>query len=833
MQYYEICPIWIINTLGDNHAFPEKMEHQLCAFSSNEFGSVFDEKTYRWWNISNLSSINDISIDDKYHPSDIPAYDLPAGNFDVSALTVVILTSLETFSLSVEIAKELRKRQRDGSFMKGSATLIRYYGLLVFNKDSVLNEDLKSVFLGVAKTSKSRKKKEPEPLPFDTLFLQSNCNRVATNAQDYSYDYLEPEDSTDLSVQIVYHLALTQGVLSNVNGKPLCVAGAFSLYFEANKWKYLTAKELSDAIFEKFRKDQIGEHWHKESEAMYSDEFAQEQGWVCIYGNLKAGFRNIDNKDVVPQSTISPWRLFPKYLIPHYFKKFIKGLVRQIHNNTSAYSYLALHSYHNHVDNQFQKMTHNGVQQHKIESELLTIWDKESDDHAIGMQQFLAKLNKIIDFFTSQKESVQKLLDKKEADKSAGTFPELADLPLGNFGDFQGRYASYVRSQGMSGTKDDVTDRGKLLKLKRVLSFHAVPLSLLVRSLLLGILFPLVVLTILNLIPDQVIDTSWFESHPGNKSFFVACFIVSVSWAILKYHFLVVDNIRQIIKDYIGWCIYCTQVDAYRLTLEKAKDFYENAITICNEIKKRTEVFIESETSDGIDESIGFENNKFQADVMAKFEEKDILKKDTVCVMVNVSFKEYGQEIIREEKADTTGERTDDIHYGVLRRVLMLKDDILMNILKALLFKEEEKDSQNDASSSCQPDFFNQMTLSIKEELKLYLRDLSINSLSDIVLPTTGESLNKWDGKSRNYTIGDMIRERSYPSAEAISAFHLGSFVIPNRDKNDIVSWRNLLNIDGSLDDTRYDTIKGMFGMSILQGAAISSISQVRDLKYS
>ena len=835
MEYNEICPLWIINTQKEDNGLSEKMRHQLLAFSNNEFGNQFEESTSRWWNIITLSKTGDLPIDDKWHPSDIPAYNLPAGHFDVSALTVVVVASLETLNLAIEVVTELRKRQRDGSFMRGSATLVRFYGLLVFNKDSVLTEKLKVMFFGETKNTKSKKKKEPDPLPFDTLFLQGNCNKITANAQDYNYDHLEPQERTDLSVQILFHLALTQGVLSNVGGMPLCVAGAFSMNYESEKWKHLTALSLSEAIFEKFTKNETGEHWHKESEAMYSEEFAKEHEWKCIYGNLKAGFRNIDTTEIVPEAPISPWRLFAKYLIPQYYKKYIKGIVRQIHNNTSAYSFGVINNYHNHVDNQFLKMTQDGVLHHKIESELMSIWDKEKEDGAIGMQQFLSRLDKIMDFMSKQKDSIQELLNQKETDNAAGKFPELSDLPLGNFGDFHARYASYFRSEGTSATKEKNTmGRGKLLKLTRILSFHPVPLSLITRSILTGILLPLVVLTVLNLIPDQLINTSWFESRPGNLVFSIACFILCICWVIFKYHFLVVDNIKQKIKDYVGWCIYQMQVEAYQLTLNKAINYYDNAISICLDVKKRAEAFIDGEKEENSDEQIVFECNKFQTDVMGQCEERDILSKDSICAMVHISVNEYGEEKIITERIDTAEEHADDLHYGVLRRVLMVKNDFLLSILKNVLFGEGENNTPKEQKKTLEADFLHQFVSSISEEISFKIDNLAIHGLSDIVLPHVGQiqRLNKWDGKDHEYSIGDIIRERSYPSAETRSAFHFASVVIPNRANNDdMASWRRLLNLDLLLEDTRYDTIKGACCMSILQGATVSNISQVCDIK--
>lgn len=848
MEFHELSPVWIIDTRGGESDFCDKMSLQFQAFSRNELGGLFEESSHRWWKVESLSNPSNIKIDDKGHPSDIPAYGLPAGNYDLSALTVVVVSSLDSLGEAVDVVKKLQKKRAESSFMKGTADLVRYYGLLVFPKGVELKSEIKNLLMGEAAPPKSKKKKkeEEEPLPFDTLFLQGESNRVDGNGQTYSYDHLDSDEKTDLTVQIVHHLALTQGTLSDLSKGQLkrrqyCVAGAFSLHFETEKESCRIADELTKVIFDKFVNNNSGEHWLKESEAAPSDDFQKQQGWDSVYGRLRLGFNDLETTELVPQPPISPWKLLSKYLLPKYYRNYIKGLVRQVHDNATAFSFLTLTNYGNHLDDQYEKAVKSGELRTKIETELLKVWDKNCNKNlAIGMKQFMSRLDRMTDFYATQKETIEGLQNNNTSDGKKTSFPKLADLPLGSFGEYQKKYAEYFRKEGVSAKRsEDTRGGGKLKKVTRILSFHPVALSLLVRSMLLGVLLPMVILTALRLIPDVLFNTSWIESYPGSLVFCVSCFVISILWAVLKYHFLVVDGVRQKIKDYIGWSLYRTQMVAYHMTLDKEVEYYKEACSICNEIKQRAKVFYpekdddkqlaeEQEFRENYKENrIEFNENKFQTDIMSVYEEKNLLNMDAIIPRIKTSINQYGAERTEEQRVYPVKEKMDDMHYGVLRRMMMVKDDRVLDVMKAILFEH---------SSDCTPiDVISNLKDSIKEDVCFYLGDLVINSLTDIAFPTNDEpqNLNRWEGKDYEYTVGDVIRERSFPSAETSSAFTFASVLIPDREQNnseDMQKWRRLLGLENSSDDNRFDTAKGAFELSVLQGAAVSSISQVKDI---
>ena len=271
----------------------------------------------------NLLDARDLLIDDSGHPADVPAYQKQQGdNVDVSGLTIVFYGKNDDFKSCISIAEELKKRRDNNEFMIGTGNQVRYYGLLSFEKGDMLNQDLHSILIKSAKPSKRSKLTIKEEFPFDSVFLQGNCNRIGNNP--FSYDKLVGVDGKrndlDLAVQVIYHLGLTHDVLSFINQERLNVVGAFSLYYEPEKERNKYAIDLTNAIVEKFSTDDTGEHWYRENDADISDNFKLEQGWKSVYGRLKSGFKDIETNELIPQSTVSPWSLFLKVLIPYYFK---------------------------------------------------------------------------------------------------------------------------------------------------------------------------------------------------------------------------------------------------------------------------------------------------------------------------------------------------------------------------------------------------------------------------------------------------------------------------------------------------------------------------------
>lgn len=850
MQYRDLCPIWVISTVEKDigEKFTAKIERQLRAFSENEFGNAFDIERDRWWRIDNINDVSELQIDDRGYPAEIPVYKKTGGdNVDVTCLNVVVFGINGDFGKCISLVKELREKRRDNTFMIGGAARVRYYGLLSFKKGEEIDKELKNL---MDAPKKSKKKVDVDAFTketlFNSIFLQGSCNRIEGNGTDFSYPALVDATSGerndwDLSVQVIYHLALTDGILSYVDQKLLNVVGAFSLNYEPSKEKCSYAVQLTNKIMTKFTTDDQGEHWLNESEAKLGKEFEEAQGWRAVYGQLRMGYKNLETKDLVPKSKILPWKFMLRELIPYYFKKYIKGLVRHVRENVDGFSLITMNAYKNHVDNQFEHMTRDEEQRKCIERELLRIWDKENVDNVtIGMKQFQSRLKTMKTFFESQQNKVQDLYDGKTADGGKHEFPELKDYPLGNFGEYQECYEKYVRDTDASTSKDKASDpigEGMLQKTRNILSFHPVPLSLLVRAFLAGVLIPILLWTILKWIPDTVFKTAYLELPPGSFILWGACVLICIGGALLKYGIGVVGKVRDNLRNYVAWRLYRMQMEAYHLTLEKEKDYYKKGLEICAEIKANCDSFVDNNNVVTLQEDScdGFDVNMFQANVMKDFEGHGILNNGALTSKIKIVINKYGEDHYREENViSNKNEEADELHYGVFRKTVVIDDDNgIKNHLKRILFGHSTDDDFDKIEIDIKlekEDFYKMFSEKIAQDISFYVGDRVIRSLDDIVYDDDErDNFRTWkQGDVEKFSMFDIVRERSYPSASVdTSAYQYGSIVIPSRKFD---RWRNKMELSADVGGN-YDTCKGSYEMSVLQGFALENLSSIKDIK--
>lgn len=847
MQFRDLCPVWVISTLDkeSGEAFAKKMERQLMAFSKNEFGNAFDTIRDRWWRIDNIEDVSELIIDGEGYPADVPVYKKRDGhNVDTTCLNVVLFGVNQDFGKCISAIKALREQKANNTFMIGNAARVRFYGLFSFKKGEEIDNNL----VELLRDNKKNKRKTNTPetrFLFDSLFLQGSCNRVEGNGTDFCYPNLIDSKTGkrhdwDLAVQIIYHLALSHGTLTMVDGRRLNVVGAFSLNFEPEKEKRSLAIKLTNAIVSKFSKNTNGEHWFDNEGAGLSKEFEEAHGWYSIYGQLKLGYKNLDTKDLIPQSDVSPWRLLLRELIPYYFKKYIRGLVRHVHDNVDGFLFVTMRNYESHVNNQLEQISHEKELRKHIETELFFIWDKENMDNiTVGMQQFLSKVNNLIDFFKEQKEKINELSNAKTADGRNHVFPKLEDYPLGNFGEYQDCYAKLIRTNpNETITKGlDVTGDGLLKKVTRTLAFHPVPLSLLVRSILAGLLLPMVLLVILRLIPDYFINTGVLEKTPGCYWLSLICFLLCVSVAIMKYGFGVIGKIRDNLKSYVACCLYKIQLSAYHYTLKKEKEYYKRAEDICAEIQANADTFIKIKTELKEDKTQGFEENMFQANIIEVYNGHNILKDGTLVPKIKTVVNRHGEDYRQEEIIPTPLlSVNDELHYGIFRNTVIIEDkNGIKKHLKKCLFEQKclKEQESIDVMTPLKEKFCSLLEEEIIQTIDFFVTDRKIHSLKDIVFDETGRSnLMTWEqGQHEDFSMSDIIQQRSYPSAEvSMESFNYASVVFPNDGSTNANLWRNLLYLRTDNED-KFDTHIGNYELSILQGFSIDDLDSINDFK--
>ena len=118
----------------------------------------------------------------------------------------------------------------------------------------------------------------------------------------------------------------------------------------------------------------------------------------------------------------------------------------------------------------------------------------------------------------------------------------------------------------------------------------------------------------------------------------------------------------------------------------------------------------------------------------------------------------------------------------------------------------------------------------IAQDISFYVGDRVIRSLDDIVFDDDErDNYRTWkQGDVENFSMFDIARERSYPSASVdSSAYQYASIVIPSRKFD---RWRNKMELSADVGGN-YDTCKGSYEMSVLQGFALENLSSIKDIK--
>lgn len=830
-----VSPVWVICALEDEEfrQFEAKLQRQFKAISYNEVAADFNEASKRWWKITNIGEntkkfLND-NVDEQGRPKDIPAFGAIT-TFDLYKFTVVYLGSSDTFASLFPIAKELQKAHKNGKLLNG-AQMLRY-GLCVVSKGEPLPTNLKTKIKAFVKE---------EDAALDKLLFQGDLNKGAGNRLGYDA-LLEDEKTTsyarhnihDLSVQIISHLALSRDKISDIHPEfRLQTAGAFSLVFEKEAEKANHAFKIMKPLFNRFCTEKEDERWLYEQDVAMTTEIKDARSWEGVYSALSSGFQDEEIQDVIPQGEDgpSPWTLVSKYMIPLYFKKYIRGFVKELHKNVEQVITNSFISYGLTLDNNYARLTNAHAPENEIREELMSIWDRENVDGAIGLQQCELLLDKTIQFYEEQKKAVNRMQNGEAPDKKHMNFPTPNNYPMKKLGKFQDAFENYWRiAKNVEDRKRISADsygNNLLEKLIKVLKYHPIPLSLFVRSFLTGLLLPFAVFIVLRLIPDVVIDTHILEEGVGKWILGGGIFAVCILWGLFKYGKLVLGKIKSLAYDYIGWFIYKTQKLMFEETLQKAAKYYELCLNVCNQYKKNIQSFVVAKTPSEETDRDGYEQTMFQCDITKTFKfplngganenivEPKVVKEGSVvpkvCVVYRQDFHDKKEvKTIVYEKED----EMDQLYVDLTRSIINFDPNkVLYNALKEGLFpidldsdhtvipeKEEEK---KEYWEKMKKNVKTMMTEEIAENIELFVgrginANRAVSNIADIAFGNSSITPGTYQVNHFNFTgpvtrmqdvTGDiytntLITSRLQPSAQVTttSSPYISIICPPNTD---------------------------------------------------
>lgn len=820
----EICPICIITAQDSQEfdLFKAKIDQQFNAFASQELDENFDVNKHKWW-----TTINVIGIDkDRFGADFLQKVDLSilnsnVGLYNARRFVFIFVGSDNYFGDLIEFVVKIKEFQSNGRIL-GRIADVFYYGICYFNNNNLKKQKISQINHHAAK--------------FDVLVFQSDINfHPVKNPNGYqdlntinenNEVVLDIKKVHDSLVQLIFHTGLTINVLhqsKELVTKVLMTAGTYSLTYEPSVHKHNVATSLLHQMFQKFCIEKAQKLWSDESivnQYFNSIDIGSKWGWNTTYKFFVAGFETNDeavarNKEInklLYKPTISPWSLFSQWLIPVYFKNYIKSLVINLRESAHSFMYGTIVGYNNHLGKKNNEILE-GSSDLSIEAvgiSLKNVWaENNSLENPVGLQHILLVLEKLKTFIDGQVVIVEGLKDEEAT--SMPNFPLIDDYPLKNIPkplfDFYRDFVQHgAEKKEMDLEKDDKNsyEQTTLTKLVKLLQLHPVPLSLFTRAAILGIVLPLVILAGLLLIPDKLINTSYFESGQGAIIVFVACFVLSLLLAFSKYGFGVLQPIKKMIKKYLAWIFWKTQQKLFKNTLDQQLKYYQALSAECSRIKRNiAEGFIpvvvnnEPKQAPSVFENLKstlfpdaepkFEQGMFQRDILGKFDDEwPILDDANVNIQIHFNKSKNSLSSLSDENKKT-----------LLFKSLFIEPGISSKPIYQFLY---DKVIACKVDRSITPLYFDEIRqvfcVLLINELKSRISLENAENIQELIFKNAphdpGHNFNK---NPNNIFINKLIQSRYYPSVllKNSNPYSQLSFIIPEDQNYDETGWSNVL----------------------------------------
>lgn len=857
---HNLSPVWIVCTLSteSHQVFEDKINRQFEAFSLNEFGNNYNSVNNRWWKVININNQNISSfVDNIGHPKDLPAVTDTNGTFDLTKSIVIFIGNIDS-DLSFNKSFDYIEQLKTINFLPG-VTDIFYYGICIFknNQKKDISERIKKI-----------EKLQNEKISFDAILFQSDINKNTTN-NSLGYDNLDginKEENSfvgifDHTVQTIFHIALTRSRLRQTaftQKKVFLTGGAYNITFEPDAYKQQIANEIAIFMFDRFCNEKENKAWCNESEALNQfnkSEISSKYSWKSIFDYLTQNFKEEENiASSYPKPPISPWSLFSHWLIPKYFKKYLRNLAVNIREGAHFFGYKTSDRYLEHYNKQFAELLKedSDYAAEKISILLKNVWANNNElDKPGGMQHIRIVLDKINSFITEQLKFIIAIKDEKAPKNS--NFPLISDYPLKNI---PKQFYSYYRDFILNGEseaenpeeKNKQYEERKLTELVKILKFHPVPLSLFIRAVLLGIMAPLVIWVLLLIIPNFGFDTSFLEKGNGLLCLYWGIFMLFLLGALYKYWVKILRKIRNILREYLAWYLFKIQKKLFKDVLENQEKYYMTLLDECNRIKINIEGFKheeENKKDNSKSESLQFDGflhdvfqNKcevdkrmefikpllpvpftkfdqtmFQRDILGTFDGvHKILRNDVIIVKIIVNKSEYEQHNF-----------SDDSLLALFFNDLLKENSKLLELLNEKILKykfsienlnEDEKDKKNERIKEYWDGIRKALCKMLSDSILSRIRLMNGANIEDLVFSNTLKNIkHNFNIINQNRDIPSLIKSRFYPSVmlSELNPHQETSYVIPKNALYDKDKWTSVFSNELCLNTLYRKSIVSIF----------------------
>lgn len=664
-----ISPVWILTSLKGEEfdKFKEAINQQFRAFSETELRGFVDCDSHQWWGVETT----DGGLDGKWnlntgYPNGIPAYNL-RGQLDADGRPlidgaqgiVIYYSPLKDFTReSISIAS----LKNNPLFLQTYAGNRFFYGLTSFQK----RETAENVFRGLVSTVQDE---ETKSRLFSSVTFLSNSSHNA-GANPNGYQSLDDNDFRALVVNTIFTIAITKRELHQLNNgqnRLFNTAGVFSFTYEPDALKKSKAYHLAEQLLDKFCQNEEDAEWFSQNDAKThfdGSSLKRNLHWYTIYKHLSQGFEEESLKGLYSQCEVSPWRMFAYKLVPFYFRKHLKPLLRKLHDNVHDFASLTVMRYETFAKNKRKQMLDGSAEiedktqfaKTAIAGYLSSVWDPDNEG-AKGVKQVQLLLEKTKEYLKQQKEEVGRVKSFKEPndDKHKG-FPKKEDYPLREIHkkeneQYQEHYEKFVTNGEPPAKNTEDADKSfeerKLSKLHNLLKWHAMPLNLFTKAALLSALIFVTVWAGISIIQStNMVHLFSLDTNHSLIALFVASAVIVLTFAFVKYGFKTLRKIRENVKEYIAWSYYKVQREVYGISLKEADEYYKELLKECDRIDGQLKAFIDSEVKD----KPSFERyriSKFQRNILAGMDDGNpILENTALNVFLQVNNVQFSPDVL-------------------------------------------------------------------------------------------------------------------------------------------------------------------------------------------
>jgi len=666
-----ISPVWILTSLTGEafDKFKEAIDQQFKAFSETELNGFVDCSTHQWWGVETTHGglAGKWSVDTGY-PNGIPAYNLREQQY---ADRNQLIDGAYGIVIYYSPLKDFTKESSNIVFLKNNPLFLQtyegnrfFYGLTSFQRRETADAD----FLDLVRTVQVE---ETTSRLFSSItFLSNSSHKAGENPN--GYQSLDENDFRALVVNTIFTIAITKTKLDQLNRQQnrfFNTAGVFSFTYEPDALKKAKAYHLAEELLEAFCNNQTDTEWYSENDAQThfdGSSLKKNLNWYNIYKLFSQDFKEESLKSLYTECEISPWRMFAYKLIPFYFKRHLKSLVRKLYDKVHNFASLTTMRYES-----FAKKRRTNVLDGTAEIEdkqqfaktvianyLSSVWCPDTDPRrrteAKGVQQVLKLLEIVKKYFEAQKAEVErvKTFNEPNDDKHKG-FPEMEDFPLKDIYNkenkkYKEKYEEFVDNGEPPAEHTEDADKSyeerQLTKLHNLLKWHAMPLNLFTKAALLSALIFVTVWAGISVIQATDLDKIHIFSLGTNQSLIVlgvVTAIIVLTFAIVKYGIKTLRKIKLAIRDYIAWSFYRVQREVYGISLKEEENYYDELIKECDRIKKQLEDFIASKVKEK--PSLGkYRESKFQRNILGRMDNNNqILANTALNVTLNVNNKDF------------------------------------------------------------------------------------------------------------------------------------------------------------------------------------------------